>query len=360
VDGALKFLALENVLVNNDGYWVRSSDYSIYQDTKGRFHIFPHDANETFSSGSGGPGGPGGPGGFRPGMMVARQMLVQADRNDDGKLTKDEFTALASSWYNKLDWEKTGKVTQEQFVGSFDQLLPPPQGFGPPAGGQPTGGQRPGGGRGGLGPAMFLGPALFSATDANKDGSLTRTELSDTFAQWFAQWDVDKHGALDEANVRAGLAAVLPRPNFDGPGGGPGGGRGGPGPGGGGVELDPLVDANDSSKPLLSKLLAVPALRTRYLGYVHEIAENWLDWNKLGPLVKEYQAVIVDAVKVDTRKLDSTADFFAGIDGGTKAQSEGGPGRGPQASLKSFAEKRRAFLLNHAEVKKATAGSGQP
>src|SRR6185503_12115071 len=53
--GALKFLALENVLINNDGYWIRTSDYNIYQDAKGVFHVFPHDANETFAR----PGGPG-------------------------------------------------------------------------------------------------------------------------------------------------------------------------------------------------------------------------------------------------------------------------------------------------------------
>ncbi|MFM8358526.1 MAG: CotH kinase family protein, partial [Verrucomicrobiota bacterium] len=38
VDGALKFLALENTLINNDGYWVRTSDYCLYQDEKKRFH----------------------------------------------------------------------------------------------------------------------------------------------------------------------------------------------------------------------------------------------------------------------------------------------------------------------------------
>ena len=66
IDGALKFIALDNALINNDGYWIRTSDYSIYQDEKGRFHIIPQDANETFSR-PGGPGfggGPGGPGGF--------------------------------------------------------------------------------------------------------------------------------------------------------------------------------------------------------------------------------------------------------------------------------------------------------
>ena len=46
VDGALKFLALDVALVNSDGYWTRASDYNIYQDEKGRFHILPHDVNE--------------------------------------------------------------------------------------------------------------------------------------------------------------------------------------------------------------------------------------------------------------------------------------------------------------------------
>ncbi|MBI2946282.1 MAG: CotH kinase family protein, partial [Verrucomicrobia bacterium] len=54
IDGALKFLALENALINNDGYWIRTSDYSIYRDEKKRFHIIPHDANETFAR-AGGP-----------------------------------------------------------------------------------------------------------------------------------------------------------------------------------------------------------------------------------------------------------------------------------------------------------------
>jgi len=105
---------------------------------------------------------------------------------------------------------------------------------------------------------------------------------------------------------------------------------------------------------LLSKLLAVPSLRARYLGYVRDIAEKWLDWNKLGPLAKQYQAVIVEAVKADTRKLDSTEAFFSGVDGVTQTQTQGGfgPGGGPRGSLKSFAEQRRAFLLNHAEVKR--------
>jgi len=85
IDGALKFLALDITLINNDGYWIRTSDYAIYQDEKGRFHLIPQDSNETFAR-PGGPGfgGGGGPGRFGPGMMLGREMLTQADKNGDG------------------------------------------------------------------------------------------------------------------------------------------------------------------------------------------------------------------------------------------------------------------------------------
>ena len=116
---------------------------------------------------------------------------------------------------------------------------------------------------------------------------------------------------------------------------GPGGRRGGGGRGmfgGGGANLDPLVGLNDATKPLRSKLLAVPALRQRYLSYVREIAEKQLDWKTLGPRVQQYQALIATDVKADTRKLYSPEAFTAGATGDAD-------------SLKVFVEKRREFLL---------------
>jgi hypothetical protein len=159
IDGVLKFLALEVALVNTDGYWTRASDYSIYQDPKGKFHIIPHDMNEGLGVGNGG------------------------------------------------------------------------------------------GGRRGFG-------------------------------------------------------------------------------GGSGPSLDPLVAVDDPSKPLRSRLLAVPALRERYLSYVRDIAERWLDWKTLEPLVTKYQALIAADVKADNRKLFSTEAFTSDV-----------------AGLKSFADRRRTFLL---------------
>ena len=169
IDGTLRFLALENALINSDGYWIRASDYNIYLDEKGKFHFIPHDANETFSA----PQGP---------------------------------------------------------------------------------------------------------------------------------------------NAR-----------------------------GGGVELSPMAGAEETTKPLLNKLLAVPSLKQRYLGYIRHIAENWLDWDKIGPLVQQYQSVIAADIEKDTHKLDSTEAFKAGLI----------EDQGRRMGIKSFVEKRRAYLLGQPEVKNA-------
>jgi spore coat protein CotH len=48
IDGVLRFLALDATLSNNDGYWVRGSDYNMYRDPTGKFHVIPNDINETY------------------------------------------------------------------------------------------------------------------------------------------------------------------------------------------------------------------------------------------------------------------------------------------------------------------------
>jgi len=97
---------------------------------------------------------------------------------------------------------------------------------------------------------------------------------------------------------------------------------------GGGPDLDPLVGLNDDSKPLRSKLLAVPALRAKYLAYVRDIAQNWLDWNRLGPIAQKYHDLIASDVKMDTRKLYPNDAFDDGVE-----------------SVRKFAEERRTYLL---------------
>jgi hypothetical protein len=80
-----------------------------------------------------------------------------------------------------------------------------------------------------------------------------------------------------------------------------------------GPELDPLTGLSDTTKPLRTRLLAIPSLRARYLGYVREIADKWLDWKWMGPLAARYQALIAADIKTDTRKLYSIEEFEQGL-----------------------------------------------
>lgn len=281
IDEALWFLALENALINSDGYWVRASDYCIFLDAGGRFHIIPHDANETMQPGMGGPGmfgpGMGGPGMFGPG------------RGGPG-MGRPGFSG----------------------EGGRNQR--------PPVEGEPEAGRR--------------------SPEGQPRG--------------------DQAGRSDVGRRPAGAG----RPDPGGRDGGRREGRGPGGPGGmggGGVTLDPLVGLTDTSKPLRSKLLAVPALKQRYLSFVRTIAEDHLDWQKLAPTVEAYATLIGPYVEADTKKLTSYDAFVTAVGSeSTPALNEtpaaGGPGpfgRGNRMSLRQFADQRRAFLLNHAEIKAA-------
>jgi hypothetical protein len=118
------------------------------------------------------------------------------------------------------------------------------------------------------------------------------------------------------------------------------------GAGGGppGSSPEPLTTLDDPNKALRHKLLAVPELRTRYLTYMGDIADKWLDWQRLGPMVDQYRALIAADVERDTRKHDSYEAFVLGIYGPT----DGSPPS--PATIKGFADLRRAALLAHPDI----------
>jgi hypothetical protein len=119
------------------------------------------------------------------------------------------------------------------------------------------------------------------------------------------------------------------------------------GRGGGAAQPEPLVALDDPNKALRHKLLAVPRLRDEYLRYVGDIADKWLDWTRLGPLVEQYRRLIGDEIARDTRKLDTTEAFTTGVYG----PADGTPP--PATTIKGFADGRRAALLAHPDVVRA-------
>jgi type 1 glutamine amidotransferase len=69
------------------------------------------------------PAAAGGPSGAA--VTLASQILAAAGRNGDQKLSRDELSALADAWFDKLDTEKAGKVSRQDFGSRFARVLPP-------------------------------------------------------------------------------------------------------------------------------------------------------------------------------------------------------------------------------------------
>lgn len=290
IDGALKFLALDVALVNSDGYWTRASDYSIFRDKNGKFHLIPHDMNEAFQSGHG--GGPGGPGRGGPGQGGPGQ---------------------------------GGPGFGPPGFG------PPGGGFGGPGFGPPPEGP-PGEGGPGFGPPPGRDGPGFGGPPQEGQGPEGRGAREERGGRGQEE-GADRRGRERGGRERGGFGQ-------GGPGGG-GPGRGGPGggPGHGGVDLDPLVSIDNPRMALRARLLAIPELRTRYLQYVQQIADKSLDWKNIGPVIERQAEVIREHVAADTRKLSSTEDFEKATDPKATGKDAG--------SLRSFFDQRREYLLNY-------------
>jgi hypothetical protein len=116
LEGVLWFLALDVALQNDDGYWIRASDYSLFRDAKGKFHLIPSDMNEAFKPAMGFGRGPGA---GRPSTGADLDPLVAL--NDARKPLRSRLLAVPSlkARYlahvrtiaeQDLDWKTLGPV----------------------------------------------------------------------------------------------------------------------------------------------------------------------------------------------------------------------------------------------------------
>ena len=338
IDSTLWFLAMDVAVANSDGYWTRSSDYYIFKESGGKFYIAPHDMNEAFQ-GMGGPGGPGGPMGG-PGGPMGGPMGGRGGEFSGGPMggpmggPGGEFSGgpMGGPMGGPGGEFSGGPMGGPDMPGGFPGNFGPPQGagmpgdFGPPQGGVMPDNFAPNSGQESRGDAQ----RSFGQRDDRRGGPDFRETADGTT-------DENRERAMREFG-RGGRG----RGGFGGPGGHGGGPGGGPG-GHGGPELDPLVSLNDAGKPLRSKLLQVPRLREKYLQYLRILAQKSFDWDEIGPFVAGYRSLLEKEVEADTRKL-STFDAFLQATADTTSEE------GRSGTLRSFFEKRRAYLLSNEAI----------
>lgn len=102
---------------------------------------------------------------------------------------------MKPSRLKNMKWMTAGAVGVLAFANSVVNAQPPV-----------GGGSGARGGRGGI------GPALFNSLDKDKDGSVSRAELKDTFNAWFTAADTAKSGAVNEDQLVTALLTVFPLP----------------------------------------------------------------------------------------------------------------------------------------------------
>jgi hypothetical protein len=91
--------------------------------------------------------------------------------------------------------------------------------------------------------------------------------------------------------------------------------------------------ADDSSVPVMYRLLSIPQYRQRYLAHVRTILNSYFTEDLLNAKIDAYRALIEGEVAADTKKLYTTQAFQSGI-----------------TTLKSFVKNRRTALLSNSEV----------
>ena len=126
IDQVLWQLAVSNVFMDDDGYIHKGGDYTIYQNVNGRFHLIPHDNNESIRFGRAGRGGPGGggPGGWSWGDLENGMVSPVAHADNPERplikrlLSNPQWRArylahvrtVVDEW---LDWKVLGTIANE-------------------------------------------------------------------------------------------------------------------------------------------------------------------------------------------------------------------------------------------------------
>lgn len=242
--------------------------------------------------------------------------MFNHDKNEDGKLGKDEVPERLQSIFARADRDEDGFLNKDE-VRAYFQSQAEGQGRGERRDEGRGGRGREGGGRGGFGgrgePGMGPGGSpgmptfpLMMALDADGNGEISADEINNATAA-LKKLDRNRNGKLEADELRPSFGRGREGGFFDGP---PGGGREGGGRGGFGGRsfVDGMLDRYDENKD--GKLAG------------DEIPERMRD---------RLEQIDANSDKtIDKAELEAMMRQFGGGRGGAAGRSRGGDGGGGQ------------------------------
>lgn len=135
---------------------------------------------------------------------LAREKAAMAARRES---TKGPFSGVVGQGPPLTTFvEKRTASVRAQLAGERKGYVPASMGFGPPGAGFPKGPP------GGFGPGNFVAKPLMEAINTGKNGKLSKDEVVAGAKKFFKDTDKDNKGMLDEAQIAAGINAIVPRP----------------------------------------------------------------------------------------------------------------------------------------------------
>lgn len=108
-------------------------------------------------------------------------------------------------------------------------------------------------------------------------------------------------------------------------------------------ELDPMLQSDNPTKPLISKLLENPSYKKIYLSHIRTIVQEWFVSTKFDQRAKALQSIIRKDVAADPNKSYTMDDFEASLykTVGKKSKIPG---------LLELMTRRTSFLKNHPDL----------
>ena len=123
---------------------------------------------------------------------LAMHIMIQADINENQWVTKEELHTMLGGWFDSMDREQAGKLNKASFIKSLPEAFF--QNSRKPAGRIPE---------------PYVAEGLFALADSDKDGIVTKKDLTTSLNRLLEKKDSDENAKLNQRSMMIGIRSLI-------------------------------------------------------------------------------------------------------------------------------------------------------